>query len=138
MKTKHEARMVEIEVEHKAHITELETKGLGTPPTECEARAVELNGCVTTIDTRLVETQNFLDEAMHTQMIMEEIDGLVEVRASLQKNQQKFDELIATTKDLSALEHIIKMKESTKLQVEMQKLLAKEAEYLRTLQPWQE
>ena len=53
---------------------------------------------------------------------MEEIDGLVKVCTSLQKNHEKFDELIASTKDLSTLEHMMKMKESTKLQTELQKL----------------
>ena len=66
-------------------------------------------------------------------MIMEEIDGLVKVCTSLQKNHEKFDELIASTKDLSTLEHMMKMKESTKLQTELQKLWAKEVEFMWTL-----
>ena len=42
MKVKHEARIVEIEAEHKACIMELETKTLGTPPAEREAWVADL------------------------------------------------------------------------------------------------
>ena len=119
MKVEHEARIAEMEVEHKAHITELEIKTPGAPPLERKSQVAELQGCATMIDNCLVETYKMLDEAVHTWTTMEEMDSLVEVHFSLQQNQQKFDELVATTKDLSMLEHMMKMKESTKLQTEL-------------------
>ena len=122
MKVEHEAHIAEMEAEHKARIAELKTKTPGMPPVECKARVVELKCCAVTIDTHLVEIQKLLNGATHTWMTMEEIDGLIEVYISLKKNQQKFDELTTTTKDLSTLEHMLKMKESTKLQIELQNL----------------
>ena len=83
MKAENEAHITEMEEEHKARIVKLETKTLGTPPTESEAWAAELQGCATTIDSRLVDTQQLLDEAMHSWMTMKEIDAPVEVCASL-------------------------------------------------------
>ena len=68
--------------------------------------------------------------------MMEEVDGLIKVGTSLQKKQQKFDELTTTMKDLSVLEHMLKMKESTMLQTKLQNLRAKEVEYLENLLPW--
>ena len=69
---------------------------------------------------------------------MEDIDGLIEVREALQKNQKELDELMATMKDLTPLQRMLQMGESKKLQTELQKLRAKEAKYLQTLEPWQE
>lgn len=69
---------------------------------------------------------------------MEDIDGLIEVHKALQKNQKELYELIVTMKDLIPLQHKLKMGESKRLQTELQKIRAKEAEYLQTLQPWQE
>lgn len=87
MKVEHKSRIAKMEVEHKARIAELETKEPGTPPVENEARAVELQACAPTIDSHLVEMKQLLNEEMHMWMTMEEIDALIEVRASLQKNQ---------------------------------------------------
>ena len=47
------------------------------PSLEHEARVAELKACATTIDSRLVETQKFLDEAMDTWEMMEEVDSLI-------------------------------------------------------------
>lgn len=138
MKAEHEACIEEIEVECKDRIVDLDTKAPRMPPMEHEAQVVKLEGCGETIDSRLVEMQELLNEATHTWTTMEEIDGLVEVHTLLQKNQQKFDELIVTRKDFFALECMMEMKESTKLQTKMQKLQAKEVEFMQTLQPWQE
>ena len=119
MKAKHEAHIKEIEAEHKARIVDLETKAPGTPTEERKAWAANLKACVATIDTFPIETQKLLDEATQMWTTMEEIHDLIEVRISLQKNQQKFNELTVTMKDLSMLEHMLKMKESTKLQSEL-------------------
>ena len=67
---------------------------------------------------------------------MDDIDGLVEVREALQKTQWELDALTGMIKDLLPIERMLKMGEMTKLQVEMQKLRAKEAHYMKTLQPW--
>jgi cyclopropane fatty-acyl-phospholipid synthase-like methyltransferase len=40
-------------------------------------------------------------------------------------------------KELLPIERMVKMGETTKLQVEFQKLREKEAHYTKTLQPWQ-
>lgn len=77
-----------------------------------------------------------LDEATQTWTTMEDIDGLKEVHTTLQKNQQELDELTMTMKYLIPLQCMLKMRESNKLQIVLQKLRAKEANYLQTLQPW--
>ena len=81
-----EQTIEKIEAEYKARIVELKARALGMPPAEHEAQVAELKGCAMTIDTRLVETPNLLDEAMQTWMTMDEIDGLIKVHASLKKN----------------------------------------------------
>ena len=48
------------------------------------------------------------------------------------------DEVTAAMKDLDPLQRMLKMGESKKLQIELQQLWAHEAEYLKTLQPWQD
>ena len=69
---------------------------------------------------------------------MEDIDDLVEVYEALKKNQKELDEVTTTMKYLVLLQCMLKMGESKRLQTELQQLRAKEAEYLQTLQPWQE
>ena len=69
---------------------------------------------------------------------MEDIDGLIKVRKALQNNQKELYELIVKMKDLIPLQRMLKMGENKRLQTKLQKLRAKEAEYLQTLQPWQE
>ena len=69
---------------------------------------------------------------------MEAIDGLIEVREALQKNQKELDEYIVTMKDLIPLQCMLMMGESKRLQEELQKLRAQEADYLQTLYTWQE
>ena len=46
---------------------------------------------------------------------MEDIDGLVKVKAALQKMQREIDALIRTMKDLIPIEKMLKMVEMTKL-----------------------
>lgn len=133
-----EETIEKMEVEHKARIAKLKARAPGTPLVEREAQVAYLKGCAATIETHSAETSKLLDEATETWTTMEEIDGLIKVCASLQKNQKELDELTVTMKDLILLEHMLKMKESTKLQTELQKLRAKEAEYMQTLEPWQE
>ena len=108
------------------------------PPKEHEARVAELQGYATKIMLRLAETQKLLDEATTTWTTMEDIDDLVEVRATLHKNQKELDEVTATKKDLVPLQHMLKMGESKRLQTKLQQLRAKEAKYLKSLQPWQD
>ena len=64
---------------------------------------------------------------------MEYLDDLVEVCATLQKNQWELDEVTAVMKDLAPLQCMLKMGESKKLQAELQQLRAHEAKYLKTL-----
>ena len=88
------------------------------------------------IEIHLAETHKLLDEATNTWKTMEDIDGLIEVREALQRNQKELDELTTTMKDLTPLQRMLQMGESKKLQTELQQLRTKEAEYLKTLQPW--
>ena len=46
---------------------------------------------------------------------MEDIDGLVEVRAALQKMEREIDALTGTMKDLLRIEKMLKTGETTKL-----------------------
>ena len=70
-----------MDVEHKACIVELEARAPRTCPIERKAQVAKLKGCVTTIDTHLVETQKLLNEATHMWRTMEEIDCLIKVCA---------------------------------------------------------
>ena len=51
-----EETIEKMDAEHKACITELEARALGTPPEEREDQVAELQGYATTIETRLEET----------------------------------------------------------------------------------
>lgn len=79
------------------------------------------------ITLRLAETQKLMDDATTTWITMEDIDYLVEVRATLQKNQKELDEVMATMKDLVPQQRMLKMGESKRLQTKLQQLRAKEA-----------
>lgn len=96
-----EGKIEKMDVEHKAHIVELEAKELRTPPEEHEARVAKLQGYATMIALHLAETQKLLDEATTTWTTMEDIDDLVEVCVALQKNQKELDEVMAKMKDLA-------------------------------------
>lgn len=124
-----------MDAEHKIHIAELEARAPGRPPEEREARVEELQGYADTIEVRLAEMQKLPDEATNTWTTMEDIDGLIDVREALQKNQKELDELTMVMKDVIPLQRMLKIGESKRLQT---KLRAKEVEYLQTLQPWKE
>ena len=104
-----------MDVDHKAHIIELEAKYLGTLPEERETRVVELQGHATTIALRLTKTHKFLDEATSTWTTMEDINDLVEIHVELQKNQKELDEVTTIMKDLVPLQRMLKMGESKRL-----------------------
>ena len=131
-----EETIEKMDVEHKAHITELEARTPGMPPIVREARVQELRGYVEMVETCIAEAQQFLNEASHTWANMEDIDGLVEVTGVLQKTQRELDALTSMMKDFLPIERMLKMDEPTKLQEEMQKLREKEAHYMKTLKPW--
>lgn len=82
---------------------ELEAKHPVTPPKECEARVTELKGYVFTIELHLAETQKLLDDTNSTSKTMGDLDDLVKVRATLQKNKKELDEVAAVMKDLALL-----------------------------------
>ena len=63
----------------------------------------------------VAEAQQFLNDASQAWTNMEDIDGLVEVRAALQKMQQDIDALTGMMKDLLPIECMLKMGETTKL-----------------------
>ena len=117
-----EETIEKMNAKHKDRITELEARAPGMPPKEREARVAELQGYADTIETRLAETQKLLNEATEMWTTMEDIDGLIEVRETLQKNQKELDELTAIMKDLIPLQRMLKMGESKRLQAKLQKL----------------
>ena len=53
---------------------------------QCEARIAELQAFSTIIVIHLEDTQKLLEDTTSTWAAMEEIDDLVEVHATLQKN----------------------------------------------------
>lgn len=55
------------------------------------------------IELLLAETQKLMDDTTITWTTMEDLDDLVEVCTTLQKNQKELDEVIATMKDLVSL-----------------------------------
>lgn len=73
----------EMDAEHKAHIMELEEKTHRTPPAVREARVRELRGYAEMVETCITEAQQLLNVASQAWTNMEDIDGLVEVRAVL-------------------------------------------------------
>lgn len=127
-----------MDAKHKVHIAELEARTLGTPLTIREAWVQDLRGYAEMVETHIAEAQQLLNDASQAWTNMDDINGLVEVRAALQKMQREIDGLIGTMKDLLLIERMLKMGKMTKLQAEMQKLRAEEACYTKTLQPWQE
>ena len=127
-----------MDVEHKAHINELEARTLGMPLIVREAWVQEPRRYAEMVETRIVEAQQLLNEQSHTWTNMEDINGLVEVRRALQNTQQEIDALIRMMKYFLPIEHMLKVGETTKLQVEIQKLRAEGAHYTTTMQTWKE
>jgi hypothetical protein len=58
---------------------------MGMPPAVREVRVQELRCYVEMVETRVAEAQQLLNEASQAWTNMEDINGLVEVRKSLQK-----------------------------------------------------
>ena len=52
-------------VEHKAHITELEVRTPGTPPAVREAQVQDLRGYIEMVKDHIAEAQQLLNEASH-------------------------------------------------------------------------
>ena len=117
---------------------ELEAKDPVTPLEEHEARVVELKGFAATLALHLADTQKLLDNTTSTWATMEELEDLVEVCIALQKNQQELDAVADAMKDLALLQCMLKIGENKRLQTELQQLRSCKAEYLKTLQPWQD
>ena len=67
----------------------------------------------------LEDTQKLLKDTTSTWDAIEEIDDLVAVRKELQKNKQELDIVTATMKDLTPLQHMMKMGENKGLQVKL-------------------
>ena len=80
-----------------------------------------------------MEAQQLLNDASQAWTNMEDIDGLVEVRAALQKMQREIDTLTGAMRDLLPIERMLKMGETNKLQAKMQKLREEEVPYTKTL-----
>lgn len=127
-----------MDAEHKARIAELEAKALGTPSEEREERSQALWAFSTTIAQRLEDAHKLLDETTSAWTTINDIEDLVNVREAIQKTQQEMDTIVVGMKDLIAIQHMIKMGETKKLQTQMQTLCKDEARYLKTVQPWQE
>ena len=116
---------MKMDVEHKAHIADLEARTPRTPLEVREACVEELKGYTEIVETHIVEAQQLLNEASHTWIKMEDIDGLVKVREALQKTQRELDAITRTMTDLLPILRMLKMGETTKLQAELQKLRTK-------------
>lgn len=132
-----EKTIEKMDAEHKARVAELEARTPGTPPAERQARTQELRVYANMVEVRIEEAQQLINDASQAWTNTEDIDGLDEVRAALQKKQREVDALTDMMKDLLPIERMLKMSEMTKLQENMQKLRVEEAHYMKTLQPWQ-
>ena len=64
---------------------------------------------------RLDDTQKLLEDTTSTWDAMEEINDLVEVRATLQKNQKEPDAVASMMKDMTPLQRMSKMGENKRL-----------------------
>ena len=104
-----------MDMEHKAHIVELEAKAPETPLVECEERAQALQAFLATIAKHLEDAQKLLDETTNAWTTMNNIEDLVNVHEAIQKTQREMDTIVAGMKDLPAIQHMIKMGETKKL-----------------------
>ena len=72
-----------MDVEHKAHIIELEAKAPKTLSEEREERTQALRAFSTTIAKRLEDAQKLLDETINAWEAMNDIEDLVNVRKTI-------------------------------------------------------
>lgn len=136
MNTKHEARIAEMEVEHKAHIAELETKRPGTQLEDQEKRKEAIKGFSSDITQHIEEAQKLLEDASTYWQAMDEFDDLVALRAEIQETQTQVDTISTSMKALPAIEKMLQMGETQKLQDKLRKLHREEVHFLKTVQPW--
>lgn len=67
------------------------------------------------VEVHIKEAQQLINDVSEAWTNMEDIDGLIEVRAQLQKTQREVDSLRGMMKDLLPIERMLKMGETTKL-----------------------
>ena len=69
---------------------------------------------------------------------MNKIDDLVAIHDEIQETQKEMDTISMSMKALPAIENMLKMGKTQKLQEKLRKLCREEAHYLKIVQPWQE
>ena len=128
-----------VEVEH-AGFTEVDLVGIPIESLQMVHTQVhkELKVALDMITLRLEDTQKILNDVTATWTAMEEIPDLLTIHKEVQKTQQELEAVATVMKDLLPLQRMLKMGKNKKLQGELQKLCAREEEYLKIVQPWQE
>lgn len=137
-KVKHEARIVHMEAEHKACIVELEARRPETLPEDQEKKKEAIQGFASDIAQRIEEAQKLLEDASTSWQAMDEIDDLVTVHDEIHEIRKEVDTISMSMKALPAIEKMLKMGETQKLQEKLRKLHREEAHYLKTIKPCQE
>lgn len=83
------------------------------------------------------EAQKLLEDASTSWKAMDEINGLVIVCDEIQETQKEVDTISMSMKALPAIEKMLNMGETQKLQDKLRKLCKEEAHYLKIVHPWQ-
>ena len=109
-------RMDMVEAEYKAKIVELEKRDLSE---QLKVDAEEISG---KIEQRIQETVQLLEITTSSWMGIEQIDTIEEVRAEIHQVEADIAKLKTDMEGLTPVQQMIKLGESKRLQIQLQKL----------------
>lgn len=114
-----------VKAEYKAKIVELEKRD---PSEQLKADTEEISG---KIEQRIQETAQLLETTISSWMGIEQIDTIEEVHADIHQVEADIAKLKAEMEGLTPVQWMIKLGESKKLQILLQKLWEEETEFLQ-------
>lgn len=85
-----------------------------------------------------MEAQELLEDASTSWQAMDEFDDLVAFCDEIHETHKEVDTISVSMKALLAIEKMLKMGETPKLQERLRKLRREEAHYLKIVHPWKE
>ena len=128
-------RMDTVETDYKAKIMELQQRDQSTSTEQMKADAEEISG---QIQQRIQETAQLLEDTTTSQMGIEQIDTIEEVRTDIRQVEANIERLQEEMEGLTQVQQMIKLGESKKLQIQLQKLREEETKFLQVTHPWKD
>ena len=124
-----------VETEYKAKIAELEQRDPSALARQLKEEPEEISG---KIEQSIQETAQLLEATTSSQMGIEQINTIEEVRIDIRQVDADIARLKEEMEGLTQVHRMIKSGESKKLQIPQQKLWEEETEFLQVTLPWQD